>query len=521
MGAVTSLMSAAESERQAGGPPKILLVDDEPKNLIAFQAILEGDDRELVCVGSGDEALRQLLRHDFALIVLDVHMPGMDGFETAELIRARERSREIPILFITAAVRGEFAISRGYALGAVDYLLRPIEADVLRFKVNVFVDLYRKTDEVRRQANELAESRALLSSVLQGATAHAIAALDPQGRLQMWNDGAHEMYGRPASSVLDRPVSMLFPGRGAGGTVQSLLNRVDRLGYVEEECEQQRTDGSTFYACIHLSQRKDSAGKPAGYVFIAEDVSDARNAEQQRVELVELRQANAIKDEFLGLISHELRTPLTTILGNAQSLAKRHAHLPADVVEESLEDVVHNARRLQTMVESMLLLSHLETGQPLELEPLLLQRLLAEVADEFRSFSPLAVVEAEVPNDLPPVIAHPAYVSQIVMNLLSNALKYSPLGSPVTVSATVVDDRVTVSVLDRGSGITEEEARVVFEPFKRLTRTQFQAAGAGLGLAVCSRLVAVLDGTIGAHPRKGGGSDFFFTLPALVEPDEA
>src|SRR5438067_11315341 len=123
----------------------ILLVDDEPRNLVAMSTVLESGNHRLVLAHSGEEALRHLLRDDFAVVLLDVHMPGMDGFETAELIRGRERSHETPIIFLTAAISGEISIARGYSLGAVDYLVKPFAPEMLRSKVNVFIELFRKT----------------------------------------------------------------------------------------------------------------------------------------------------------------------------------------------------------------------------------------------------------------------------------------------------------------------------------------------------------------------------------------
>jgi signal transduction histidine kinase len=142
-------------------PPRarILLVDDIPANLLALQGILESLGQELVLVRSGEEALRELLRGDFACILMDVQMPGLDGLETARLIRARERTKHVPILFITALSREAAYVTRGYAQGAVDYLLKPVDPDILRAKVQVFVDLYLRGEEVRRQALELAARR--------------------------------------------------------------------------------------------------------------------------------------------------------------------------------------------------------------------------------------------------------------------------------------------------------------------------------------------------------------------------
>jgi len=135
----------------------ILMVDDSPTNLLALESILQAPDRNLVSASSGDDALRYLLDHEVSVILMDVYMPGLDGLETAELIRGRDRSRNIPIIFLTADSTGGRHLSRGYSLGAVDYIVKPIEPDILRSKVNVFVELFKKTREIKRQAELLEE----------------------------------------------------------------------------------------------------------------------------------------------------------------------------------------------------------------------------------------------------------------------------------------------------------------------------------------------------------------------------
>jgi PAS domain S-box-containing protein len=266
---------------------RILLVDDEPGNLTALQAILEQDDRELVLARSGAEALRNLLDGEFALILLDVFMPGMDGFEVAELIRARERSRQTPIIFLTAAAAGQISMSRGYALGAVDYIIKPVEPEILRFKVAVFAELHRKSAEVKQQADELARERAFLNSVLEGATGHAITALDPAGRFQVWNEGARRMYGRNAGTMLGKHFDLLFsPDDVASGLPESLLQRIPEGGRIEVEVDQVRASGRTFPARITLSERIGAADNREGFVLIVRDITDQRQAEQARQDLV-------------------------------------------------------------------------------------------------------------------------------------------------------------------------------------------------------------------------------------------
>jgi CheY-like chemotaxis protein len=151
---------------------KILLVDDRPENLLALEAILSALDQTLVRASSGEEALKALLTDDFAVILLDVQMPGMDGFETAAHIKRRERTRDIPIIFLTAINHGPHHTFRGYAAGAVDYISKPFDPWVLRAKVSVFVDLYMKNVQLREQA-------ALLRLQVEGRRSDEDGARDP------------------------------------------------------------------------------------------------------------------------------------------------------------------------------------------------------------------------------------------------------------------------------------------------------------------------------------------------------
>src|SRR5580765_1626070 len=152
------------SNTQSDERINILMVDDSPTNLLALESILRGPDRNLIPISSGKDALRYLLDNEAAVVLLDVYMPGIDGLETAQLIRGRERSRDTPIIFLTANSTGVRHLTRGYSLGAVDYIVKPVEPDILRSKVNVFVDLFRKNQEIRRQAQLLQEQNAEIES---------------------------------------------------------------------------------------------------------------------------------------------------------------------------------------------------------------------------------------------------------------------------------------------------------------------------------------------------------------------
>ena len=167
---------APQSEAEAAAPglakAKILLVDDEPKSLYALQQLLATLEQNLMIAQSGEEALRLALKNDFAVILLDVRMPGIDGFETARLIRSRERSRSTPIIFLTAAADEVNSIFRGYEVGAVDYLMKPVVPEVLKSKVSVFVELHRRSERLRESEDKLRRLAAHLISVREEERAH-------------------------------------------------------------------------------------------------------------------------------------------------------------------------------------------------------------------------------------------------------------------------------------------------------------------------------------------------------------
>lgn len=179
---------------------KILLVDDRPENLLALEAILSALDQTLVRASSGEEALKALLTDDFAVILLDVQMPGMDGFETAAHIKRRERTRDIPIIFLTAINHGPHHTFRGYAAGAVDYISKPFDPWVLRAKVSVFVDLYQKNTQLKEQAALLrlqleTDGEPVVGGALLGELSARLAAVEEQAealtkQLDAGSDGA-------------------------------------------------------------------------------------------------------------------------------------------------------------------------------------------------------------------------------------------------------------------------------------------------------------------------------------------
>ncbi len=255
----------------------------------------------------------------------------------------------------------------------------------------------------------------------------------------------------------------------------------------------------------------DDHGTLAMWLSVDLDIDTQKRTEE------DLRRASSAKDEFLGMVSHELRTPLTIIMGNAQAL-RRLAELTPEEQAGCISEIQRETDRLHRLIENMLTLSRAERGKHGSFEPMLLQRSLPQLVGLHADVDNIHV---DVDDTLEPVAAEPIYLEQIVQNLVSNALKYSPPGTPIELRARRGDGGASICVSDRGPGIPADDAQHIFDPFFRSKITAGTAAGVGLGLAVCKRLVDAQGGHIWVQPREGGGTVMGFTLPFYHVEDEA
>ncbi len=563
-------MSAQSPVAAAAAPARarILMVDDRPENLMALEAILESLGHELVRANSGEEALRQVLLHDFAVILLDVQMPGMNGFETAQLIKSRERSKLTPIIFLTAISKDEEFVYAGYEVGAVDYMFKPFNPDVLRSKVAVFVDLYLKTEQLKEQEARLRESelrslelqhRAQLSeseartAEIVGSALEAIITFGDDRRISLFNAAAERTFGVPAARAMGRPVDELFAPEFRGTPLDQMCSAAaDRAVSVlqgkgsgepdvpprEHALLGLRSTGETFpleasVSCLQLDSERV-------YTVIGRDVSERKRAEaelrQQAEDLArtsrelqsvnaqlqarqrELESAMASRSRFYASMSHELRTPINAILGYSALLLDNIYGPLNEQQARGIERANQAAKHLLELVNDILDLSKIEAGKiDLEVQsasfPALVQDLFVTVrplADEHGSELSLeCATEVTVTTD-------PRRVRQIILNLLSNAIKFGE-GKPITVACRPRDDGgVEVDVRDEGRGIEPENLERIFDEFVQIAHPD-QQLGTGLGLPISRRLAVLLGGSLTVESTLGEGSTFRLTLPAKLD----
>ena len=508
----------------------ILLVDDQPENLLALEAVL-GDLGNLVRANSGQEALRHLLNQDFAVILMDVQMPGMDGFETAMLIRSRARSRHVPIIFLTAFSASDHLMFKGYALGAVDYLFKPIDPSILISKVTVFVDLFKKSEAVQRQAaqlvamnEELRQSEERFRS-LSACSPVGIFVVDSMGRCTYANPQFQAICGLTEAQSL---AAGWFPSVSTADQDRAIAQwqtYVRDGSHYSEELRFYTPDNRAHWMHVRSSPMLSAQGELLGYVGTIEDITERKQAEETRAKMLreqiarqEAEAASRMKDEFLAVLSHELRTPLNSMLGWARLL--RSKKMDETSVARALVTIERNAEAQSRLIEDILDVSKMIRGK-LQLNYCAVNLVhIVEIAiDSVRPQADAKAIQltAAIDPSVNKVWGDPMRLQQVILNLLTNAIKFTPNAGTVEVKLEkqMGEELLQLQVIDNGIGIHADFLPKVFDRFRQAdSSTTRSFGGLGLGLAIVHHLVELTQGTIRAEsPGEGKGSTFTVVLP--------
>jgi hypothetical protein len=513
--------------KEDGLPPaSILLVDDYPANILALEALLQPLGHALVRAHSGEEALKAVLKQEFALIIMDVQMPGMDGFQTASMIKTRDRSRHIPIIFLTAISKDAAHVFKGYAHGAVDYLLKPFDPQILRSKVAVFVELWQRGELLKaREAKllelereRLARESELRYQALIEAIPQCVLAMRTDGTLYYCNQVWRIYSGLDVEATRARGWEAVHAD-DRQRVRSSWLDAVRERQPLQCELRLQRArDGAERWHLLHLLPQFGSDATLCGWIATATDIHDEREAR------AELERASRAKDEFLATVSHELRNPLNAILGWTRML--RTGKLDPARAARALETVERNAGVQTALVEDMLDVSRIITGKlMLRVGAVDVRTVVASAYDTVRMAADAKQIDVtlDLDDDVDLASGDPERLQQVVWNLLSNAIKFTPRGGTVAVRTRRDVSHVEISVTDSGQGIPGDFLPYVFERFRQADSTSTRVhGGLGLGLAIVRHLVELHGGTVAvASEGEGRGSSFTVRLPLrAVASDE-
>ncbi len=526
----------------------ILIVDDQPAKLLSLEAILGGLGENLIKANSARQALDLLLRHEIAVLLVDVCMPELDGFELAQVIREHPRYQRTAIIFISAVHLADADRIRGYGLGGVDYIPVPIVPEMLRAKVAVFVDLYRKTRQLERMNVELERRVAQRTAELESSTSklreseeRLTLALESAGAAPwdwdlvtldfVWPPRYRRLYGISENST---------------PSLESWLLRIhpdDRERLRERVARLMAKDGddrwAEEYRILHedyglrwISGRgcvvRNASGEAIRLVGIDQDSTERMQADTERACLLDserearaaAEQANRLKDEFLATISHELRSPLNTVHMWIQLV--RSSNLDRARMSEALDSIERGVSTLTHLINDLLDLNAITSGKLRVQTETIDLRTAVEVA--VRNILPLAearkiTIRVNAPTAPLEISGDVTRIQQVFGNLLDNSVKFTHTGGKIEITAEQQAAYARVTVSDNGRGIAPAFLPNVFDRFRQadssITRRH---GGLGLGLAIVKHIVDLHGGVISAESQgEGLGASFSVRLPLQLD----
>lgn len=500
----------------------ILIVDDKQENIFSLKTVLQKHGFETDTAQSGEEALKKLLKNEYALVILDVQMPGMDGFEVAESITGLNKTRDIPIIFLSAVNTHKKFITKGFESGAVEYLTKPVDPDILILKVRNFYRLYEKTKALKGAEKALTNTVDELRKTLEALPQLAFTT-NRNGELEY----ANRHWLQYASSKTE------FPHTAEGSLYQQWQKLISKGEVVETEVAIENLTDQQFYHHLLRATPLMTNGLITKWVGTLtsihqqktmNDLLERKVAERTR-ELLEanrdLEISNSDLQQFTSVASHDLKEPLRKIQFFGNMLAER-ATLD-ETLSGYLDKIIRSSRRMSGLIDDLLSFASLS-------QPNLFQHTnINSIIDDILVDLELSIAEknAIINVDVIPVLeVIPALIRQLFQNLLSNALKFSKPGTQprIQITAQLVNNPTAdseqvingsyyrIAVTDNGIGFDEIYSEKIFTIFQRLNGVS-EYEGTGIGLAIAKKIVARHNGLIQAHSSPGQGATFIVILP--------
>ncbi|WP_127125359.1 sensor histidine kinase [Pseudoflavitalea rhizosphaerae] len=517
----------------------ILIVDDRPENIYSLKKLLELNHFAVDSASSGEDALRKILKNTYFLIILDVQMPGMDGFEVAEAVTGYSKSRDIPIIFLSAVNTEKRFIARGYTSGAIDYVTKPFDPDILLLKVKNFYRLHQQTRElneiqktlreeieVRKQAQaQLHESVEELRSTLESIPQIAFTS-DANGNIEFVNRYWHQF-----SFGMD-----MFPQTPPGTpTIADYIQRAVSSGIqtiTEIRIRPLKSEEYRVHLFTMTPVKKDD--RITKWVGICTDIHEQKMVNQvleQRVqertqELMqsnqELEASNHELQQFAYVASHDLKEPLRKIQVFSHLVKQKFLSDNPGAINY-MDRLINSSDRMIMLITDVLNYSKLSISA--DFLPTDINEILREIIEDSELLIQEKQADIEV-DPIPVLEVIPAQIRQVLQNIISNALKFSSKTTKPTIriTAALVKGRdadspadpagnyCRITVTDNGIGFNEIFADKIFAIFQRLhSREEYE--GTGIGLAIVKKIIEKHNGIVTAKSEEGKGSSFIVVLP--------
>ncbi len=509
----------------------ILIVDDNPSNLGVIVDYLEHYDFKVLVARRGETGIEKAQFARPNVILLDVLMPGIDGFETCRRLKANNELKDIPVIMMTALTDVESKL-QGFQAGAVDYITKPFQQEEVLARVRTHLnlrslqqDLQKKNRQLQQEMAERERAEEMLRKLEKAieTTEVGVTITDNDGHIEYINPADARMHGYAVDDVIGKHASIFAP---PDVRPQSPVHTT-KVSFVHWKRERinARKDGTTFPAVLISNPIPDKHGNTIGKVTICEDITELKKAESALLEAhhrlqeqnAQLQELNASKDKFFSIISHDLRAPFSTLIGLSEFISTNYHKYREEKFKRHIDILHSSAQRLYALLENLLTWARLQRGA-MEYEPEEFD-LDGVIQENITLFSPRADekrirLTKEAEEGLM-AYADPRMIDTVLRNLLSNALKFTKAGDSIAITAVPQEQRIEARVTDTGAGITESGKDKLFRIDAHYSRTGTEGEqGTGLGLILCKELIEQNGGQIWVESEVGKGTTFTFTIPS-------
>ena len=494
-------------ERNHKPKADILAIDDTPENLALLSQMLTEKGYKVRSVTKGSTAIRGAKAVPPDLILLDVKMPEMNGYEVCQQLKADDLTRDIPIIFISA-LGDVFDKVKAFQVGGVDYITKPFQVEEVLARLNTHLTIHNLQIKLELQNSQLqqqiAEKNAAEDKFTKAFRACpnpiAIATYD-SGQILEINQSFLHMSGYNTGELINQKIEQIYSS-SALAVYQQALQKSDSQGFIHNlELEFPTKSGQVKTVLLSMELIELDGTKCT--LQILNDITERKRLE----------------NEFISLVSHELRTPMTSTIGALDLLNSGQLGTLSDRGQQILQVAIRNSERLIRLVNDILDLERMKSGKiAIELTRCNLQPLLIQATETMQAMAEKAQVQLilEEPCD---VILHldSDRILQTLTNLLSNAIKFTKPGGRVNLKASVQQDFCQIIIQDTGRGIPEDKLESIFERFQQVDASDSRSkGGTGLGLAICRHIVEGHNGKIWVESRLGEGSKFYISLPLCI-----
>jgi PAS domain S-box-containing protein len=506
---------------------KILVVDDIERNLLYIEGLLEESDVEVITATSGIKALEEVRKHEFALVILDVQMPGIDGFETLAKIRETEGNENLPVIFLSGIYTDDNYQLKGLESGAVDFITKPVNKSVFLAKVKVYIDLYQQRKDLYdliaklKLANKKLEESENRFKKISMVAVDAIIVINKDYKITYWNPSAEKIFGYSKYETRYLTFHSLFsPKKYKNGLPENLKKFIesDKVNIIDRTIEMTaiKKNGLEFPVELTISSFKIDNNWHA--VSVIRDITRRQRIEKELLKAKEAKEANKVMSEFIDNLNHELRTPLNAIIGISKSMTKYETENLTDKQIEALQHINESGKRLNSLIERLF---EFRSKQEIKITEFLLDDFINDILTYINnSISDKPVkIQSEKIEPLPGVLHNDrTKMYQILSSIIENALKFTEKGS-INIKISSTNDKIYFEIRDTGIGIEEDQIKNIFKKFVQINGTSSRKyGGAGLGLALASKLIKQLNGEIDVKSKLNKGTVFTVIIPANL-PD--